>query len=75
MQYDEYGNRIYIETTDEMGIPVYVTRVTGTKAKVQVFLAGFTDVIELDRRGAGYVVAGLTAFLADTDGIADLHEG
>lgn len=74
MQYTEDGFRIYAETEDTSGVNVRIERSGTRKPAVQVDLSGYSDVIELDRQGAVQAIAGLTAFLADTDGVPDLPE-
>lgn len=74
MRYTDDGLRIYVETEETSGIDIRVERVYGPEPKVQIATPGYSDVIEVDRSGAIQVIAGLAAFLADTDGIPDLPE-
>lgn len=79
MQYDEEGNRIYGEFRDLMG-----QRVTIKKASEKSYAQGCAQVgvggdlmrafFYPTREAAAYMIAALTAYMADTDGVPDLPE-
>lgn len=79
MQYDENGNRIYGEFKDSLGQDVQVKKAPeGTivegGAQIVLSLEGRKSYMYPSREATAELIAALTSFLADTDGIPDLPE-